>query len=260
MKKRIKDGDSSSLQVVSRAVGVLQYMADHDGPTVGVTQVANAQGISKAAAHRILVTLQQCGVVEFEPETRRYRIGSGVLVLADKYRRDLDIAQLSRDAMRELSAQTKETVILAIRTGWQRVYVDQVIPSREVIMSVQLGRAYPLHAGCSGKVFLAFMPEAEIEEYLARPLEKYTEATVVDPDLLRDELARIRESRCAYSYAERLHGSGAVAAPILSAEGVPVAVLSVCGPAERMRPIVDDHAEALLGAAEVLSAKLGYRV
>jgi IclR family acetate operon transcriptional repressor len=256
---RVQDTDSGSLQVVSRAISVLQFMADHDGPTVGVTQVANGLGISKAAAHRILVTLQQGGLVQFDPDTRRYRIGSGVLGLADKYRRDLDIAQLSRDAMRELSATTKETVILAIRTGWHRVYVDQVIPSREVIMAVQLGRPYPLHAGCSGKVFLAFMPEEEVQAYVAQPLEKYTDNTVVDAVQLRKELEEIRETRHSISYSERLSGAAAVAAPILASDGMPVAVLSVCGPLDRMRPEMDGHSERLLETVNALSAKLGYR-
>ncbi len=42
-----------------------------------------------------------------------------------------------------LSAESRETATLSIRNGDSRMYVDQVVPDREVRMEVAIGVPYP---------------------------------------------------------------------------------------------------------------------
>lgn len=245
--------------MVTRALDVLRYLSEADATTVGVTQVAAELKISKAAAHRILTTLKEGGLVEVDEESRRYRLGPGVLALASRYMGDLDVLETARPLMRSLSLETAETVTISIRTGWERVYVDQVTPVREVKMSVQIGKPFPLHAGSSGKVTLAYMPVDDVETYLKRGLRKVTELTVTDVAELRRQLDHIRGQGYAQSFGERQVGAGSTAAPILDAGGHAVAVMSVCGPIERFREEVDDCSRRLLAVTGQLSARMGYR-
>ena len=167
--------------------------------------------------------------------------------------------QLATAELASVSEDTFETATLSVRTNDIRMYVEQVTPRREVIMSVSMGRPYPLHAGSSSKAFLAFLEKDEIDRYLAEPLVKLTPATVTDRRALARQLREIADRGWAASRGERQEGAASVAAPIFDHAGHPVAVLSVCGPADRFTPEADRYAERLLLSTRKLSARCGYR-
>jgi DNA-binding IclR family transcriptional regulator len=247
-----------TIGTVERAVDVLGAFTEAEGPTLGVTELARQLGLSKAVVHRILTSLRAKGFVTVDQETRRYSLGPAALALGLAYLRHIDVRDQARVVLRELSEETNETATLSIRRGDARIYVDQVTPPREVMMTVQLGHPYPLHAGASSKAFLAQLPEAELARYFSRRLEPLTEITVTDADALRGELADIREKGWAISYGERQEGAGSIAAPVFDHEGRPAAVISVCGPVERFRKEVDGIAPLLVEATRKLSRQLGW--
>ena len=253
------DGEVKTITTVDRAADVLTLFARKPQPTLGVTEIAQELGLSKAAVHRLLTTLAAKGYIRVDRESRRYALGPTVLTLGLAYLERIDIRRLALPVMRDLSAATDETSTLSIRSGWTRVYVDQVTPPREVRMSVQLGQPFPLHAGSSSKAFLAFLDEAEQERYFTEaPLERLTDATIVDVPTLRAELAEIRKRGYARSFGERQAGAASVAAPVLAHLGRPAATISVCGPLERFRDHTEEAAKLLLAATAELSAQLGY--
>jgi DNA-binding IclR family transcriptional regulator len=255
---KVSDDGGKLISTVDRATDVLSLFAEHSEGTLGVTEIAKQLGLSKAVVHRILSTLASKGYVQLDRDSRRYSLGPQVLVLGLTYLDRIDIRRLAAPEMRRLVAVTGETSTLSIRTGWSRVYVDQVTPHNDIRMSVQLGHPYPLHAGSSSKALLAFLPEAEREEYLDRPLEAVTDRTLTDADVLRRELARIRELGYARSISERQLGAASVAAAILDHRGRPAATLSVCGPMERFAEHIDGAAAELLQSAAGVSALLGH--
>lgn len=243
---------------VERAADVLVLFADADTRTLGVTEIADALGLSKPAVHRILASLRTRGLVEVDEESRRYSLGLTAMRLGLAYLDRIDVRALAAPELAELSRRTRETATLSTRTGDQRVYVDQVTPAREVIMTVSLGVPYPLHAGASSKAFLAFLPDTEIDAYLARELGRLTEGTITDADALRAEIREIRARGYAKSFAERQHGAASVAAPVLDHHDRPVAVVSVCGPLERFRQEAEECARVLLETTDRLSARMGH--
>jgi DNA-binding IclR family transcriptional regulator len=120
--------------------------------------------------------------------------------------------------------------------------------------------SYPLHAGSSSKAFLAFLTPEEQKDYFDTvALEQLTTRTKVKREELLAELALIRVRGYASSFGERQQGAGAVAAPLLDFEAKPVAVMSVCGPADRIEPRVEELADALLSETRTLSERLGHR-
>jgi DNA-binding IclR family transcriptional regulator len=245
---------------IERALDALSLFAESDASSLGVTEISQKLGLSKAVVHRILASFRAKGFVELDETSRRYSLGPKILFLGLTYLDRIDILSVAREAMATLSAQTSETATLSIRSGDTRTYVDQVTPPRDVKMQVSLGLPYPLHAGASSKAFLAFLPEAEINAYLsARQLDKLTKQTLVDPRKLRKELAHIREVGYASSFGERMEGAGAVAAPVFGRDGGPAGVISVCGPIERFREEADRAARLLLEQTERASLRLGYR-
>jgi DNA-binding IclR family transcriptional regulator len=248
-----------TILAIERATDVLALFADSDEETLGVTEIAQALGLSKAVVYRILSSFRAKGFVELDESTRRYSLGERTLHLGLAYMNRLDVPHLARPELEGLSRKTEETATLSLRTGWERVYVDQVTPERDVMMMVQIGLRVPLHAGASSKAFLAFLDPEEQQEYLSRSLERLTKLTVTNAKTLRKELGEIRERGYAESFGERMEGAGSVAAPILGHEGRPAAVISVCGPVERFRSEVEATAPVLIEATGRLSRQLGHR-
>lgn len=244
---------------VERAADVLILFSHVDQPDLGVTEIASSLKLSKAVVHRILTTLASKGLVEADEATRRYRLGPVALSLGITYIDRIDLRSLVLPVLRQLAEHTFETATLSLRYGWERMYVDQITPPREVRMTVPLGKTFPLHAGSSSKAFLAFLPDEEIERYLAQPaLISLTEQTLTDADALRQQLDEIRQRGYAVSYGERQAGAGSVAAPVFDHRHQPAAVLSVCGPLERFRDEVPAASRALLDATHELSRQLGH--
>lgn len=248
-----------TIATVERAADVLLHFSEVDQATFGVTEIAEALGLSKAAVHRILASLRTRGLIELDELTRRYFLGVGAMKLGLAYLDRIDLRRIAHPELVALSEHTAETATLSVRSGWTRFYVDQVTPQREVIMSVRLGTPYPLHAGGSSKAFLAFLADDEIDAYLAQPeLARLTPDTVIDRAKLRREITQIRRRGYAQSFAERQPGAASVAAPVLDYRGRPQGVVSVCGPIERFRGEADASAEALLEVTQRLSSRLGY--
>lgn len=249
---------SKTVAAIERAADVLLHFGRSNRADLGVTDIANDLGMSKAAVHRILASLRTRNLIVIDPDTRRYSIGPSAMMLGLSALQRLDVRRLASAELQQISTDTNETATLSIRSSDIRVYVDQVTPPREVIMSVSIGQPYPLHAGASSKAFLAFLEHDEIERYLSKALPKLTKFTVTDRRILAKELQEIAARGWAQSKGERQENAASVAAPVFDHQGRPVAVVSVCGPADRFAPRTRECAARLLESTRRLSAQLGY--
>ncbi len=252
------ENTSQRVATVERAADILLLFTQSGEPNLGITEIAKALGLSKAVVHRILASLRSRGFIDLIEESRRYTLGTSSLSLGLTCLANLDIHTLAGPELKSLSRLTNETATLSIRSGYERFYIDQITPNREIVMSVAMGVTHPLHAGSSSKAFLAWLPEAELTAYLKRKLKPVTSRTVVDPVKLMSEVRAIRAKGYAQSVGERQSGSASVAAPIFDRTGAPIAVISVCGPAERFRSELKDCVPALLESANRLSRRMGY--
>jgi DNA-binding IclR family transcriptional regulator len=249
----------ASTSGVERAAAVLTVFTKAPTSTLGITEIANAVGLSKAVVHRLLNSLRESGLIDVEPSTRRYRLGPMTLALGLTYLANVDLRENARPLLEHLSALTNETATLSLRQGWYRVYIDQVNPLSEVRMTVPIGQPFPLHAGSSSKSILAFLSEAEQNEFFeTQPLEPLTSVTFVNPDALRKELARIVRRGYARSAGERQSGAHSIAAPVFDHSGSVAGAVSICGPAERFSVNSEAAVEDLLLGTRDLSRQLGF--
>jgi len=254
------DTSGQTIIAVERTAQVLSAFAQTDSQTLGVTEISQTLDISKAVVHRVLNTLRTIDYIGIDPATRRYMLGPAALELGLAFLRHVDVRDIAKPVLEELSDKTQETATLSIRSGAHRLYIDQITPPREVKMTVVLGRSFPLHAGGSSKAILANLRADEIESYIADvALEALTPSTITNPDRLMEELARIRRQGYAASANERQPGAASVAAPVFDHSGGPVAAISLCGPAERFQDETDDAAALIVAAGRQLSERMGYR-
>lgn len=227
------------------------------GSSIGVSALSRELGLSKTVVHRILQSLRSRGFVELDPQLREYRLGPSATALGARAVRQLDLRDVAREPLMRLRDATQETTTLSVLAGRHRAYVDQYESPREIRMTVELSRLYPLHAGSSSRVMLAYLPDSESDGIVAAGLGQITDETIVEPDRLRDSLAEVRAQGYATSRGERQAGAGSVAAPIFDARGV-VGAISVCGPLARFDgETVLRYAPAVIAAAHEISTALG---
>jgi DNA-binding IclR family transcriptional regulator len=245
-------------ETAGRVIDVLLLFTD--GPDeLGVSRIARDVGLSKAVVHRILQTLVARGMVTLDQQTRLYRLGPTAAALGARALREFDLRAVAASTLRRLQEETGETVTLTTPVPGGRAYVDQIVSTHEVKMTVEIGRRFPLHAGSSGKCMLAFLPEARREEILAGALTALTDSTRTDPDALRTELEDIRVLGYASSQGERQADAGSVASPVFGLDGDVLGAVSVCGPRSRVTArFVHACAPRVVEAARDISAALGW--
>jgi DNA-binding IclR family transcriptional regulator len=248
-----RTGQPATRQVaaVQRAMAILGELADARAE-LGTNEIARRTGINESTISRILATLVSGGLVEHVTATGRYRLGLGVVRLANAVHERLDIRSLAQPQLAELASRTKETATVSVPGEHEAITLDFVQSPLSVRSVAEVGRPSAAHATAVGKVLLAYggtLPEGA--------LHAYTDRTIVDPAVLAAELARARERGWAEAVGEREEDLNAIAAPVLSPAGTLAAILGVQGPAVRFnKRAMRTAAELLLERAALISAAL----
>lgn len=226
----VRSGQSKLVQSVERALSMLEEVAASVAPLT-TSEVARRAGVNRGTAWRLLSTLEHFHLVERDPLNGRYSVGSSPARLAAASDAG-PLVRRARPVLEEICAELDECVYLMVSTGYTMTVLDEVRASRPVQVNLA-GLDVPLHAGSAGKLFLAFLPQNELDELLSKPLESFTSRTVSDPAQLRAELDRARADRFAVAYQEHLPDWGGASAAVCDRRGIPVAYLNVTVPAYR---------------------------
>jgi DNA-binding IclR family transcriptional regulator len=249
--------DAGPVQSVDRAVAILEILA-RDGEA-GVTEVARELGVHKSTASRLLAALDRRELVAQDTARGKFRLGVGIVRLAGAAGRRLDVVQESRPVCRALAREVGETVNLAILSGRDALYLDQVAGPAALSPHNWAGQRIPLHATSDGKVLLAYLPAAEIADCLAPPLRRFTAHTFTDLAGFPRLLGEVRRRGYATAVDELEDGLTAVAAPVRNAEGNVVASISASGPSFRIpADRIPAMADAVRRAAAEISRRLGW--
>ncbi|GAB3564961.1 IclR family transcriptional regulator [Amycolatopsis endophytica] len=240
--------DNTGTEAAARVADVLLLFAG--GPRyLGVSAISRELGLSKAVVFRILQSLVSRELLATDPDVNGYRLGQAAAALGASALRRFDARTVATPILRRLRDETGETTTLSGLVGDERVYLDQFESPREIKMTVEIGRRFPLHAGSSGKVILAFLPEERQEALLHRPLDSLTDKTITDLGALRTALAEAAREGVAVSLGERQAGAGSVAAPLFGPDGEVHGSISICGPQYRFTPEAIDRYRGLVRAA-----------
>lgn len=247
----------NSVQSVHRAVSILQVLALHGAARV--TEIAAELGVHKSTVFRLLATLEARGLVEQNSERGRYQLGYGVVRLAAGATKMDDLSLLSRPICRQLADTVRETVNVVVHDGHAVISIDQVLGAPAVTTVNWVGQRTPLHATSAGKVFLAHMDPEQLDALLAEGLDTYTPHTIVDPTVLKQHLALVRERGYACTMDEQEIGLAAIGAPIRTLDGHVIAAVTATGPTFRINEdTFPSLAEHVLAAAAEISQRHGY--
>ena len=231
-----------------------------EAPAFGITELATRLGLNKATVFNMLKTLEAHSLVEQLSDTKKYTLGHGIIVLAGTKLAQSELSHVARPHLARLSHETNETTHLAILHRNELLYLEKIESSQPVRVAARIGGRAPLHCTANGKVLLAFQPNEVIEEALRAPRARYTENTIVDPAVLRSQLAEIRQAGYCIEWEEFIADIRGIAAPVFDFNGTVIAAIAVVGPSAR---ITEGQIEALvpltLRTAESISRSLGHK-
>lgn len=254
-----QDQQSQTVQSVSRAVAILRSFTEAE-PERRVTELASQLNLHKSTVSRILSTLQQEGLVSQDPETRKFRLGLGLISLAGVALGQMDVRGVAQPFLSDLVEKSQETVNVTVLEGYECVNVERARSPQPIRYVGWIGRRTPLHCTAAGKVLLAYLPEEDRANYRFMPLVAYTDKTIIDWPVLEESLADIRAQGYAIVHEEYEEGFSAVASPVCNHVGRVVAAVSISGPTYRFGPgRVEEFIDPLRETTDRISAGMGYQ-
>ncbi len=243
------DGDPSAIPPVSatrsveRATALLRLVMTHqDGARL--VDLAEAAGLHKATALRLLGALERDGLIERDPASKRYTLGMDVVVASWISSRGSRLRDSGAAAIRRIADNTGDTAFLSVRNGLDSLCIDRAEGDYPIkTLTLDVGSRRPLGVGAGSLALLAFLPPddcrrmiREVEPRLA-PYRGYT------PDVLRGLVDEAWRHGFAFNPGLIVTAMQAVAVPVMAANGQPLAALSVAAIHERMQP--DRRAQAV---------------
>jgi DNA-binding IclR family transcriptional regulator len=241
-----------------KGLRVLETLARSSSPR-GPSDLARELGLTRSNVHRTLQTLASAGYARQAGDATGYECTLKLFEIASAVMERVDVRRYARSHIQHLAERTEETVHLSALDGPDVVYLDKVECPQPVRAYSTIGGRAPAHCVASGKALLSRLPEAELAALTAGGLTAWTERTITDPDELRRDLTRARESGCAVNRGEWRVSVAGIAAVVFDAAGRPEAAVGVSGPVDRVLPEEDRYRDLVLDAARAISAELGCR-
>ena len=202
--------------IVKKAFSILNIIAKNKRG-MGISEISGLLGISKSTVHGITAALEQAGAVIRDPVSKQYNIGLTLLDLGKVAYERMDFKAIARPVLEELRDECEETVFFGIGNGDKVTIIDKVDSQKDLKITSPVGTSLPLQVGAIGKLFLSLMDPKELENYLQKnPLVSYTPNTIIDIDLYKQELEKVRENGFALDDEEYITGVRAVASGIKS--------------------------------------------
>src|SRR3954467_10200883 len=155
------------IQVIERMTRLLEVLAQHPEP-LGLKQISQYTRLHPSTAHRILSAMSADRIVD-RVEPGSYRLGMRLLELGNLVKSRISVRELALPIMRELHAQTGETVNLSVRQDDEIVYVERTSSGRSAMRIVHvIGARAPLHVTAAGKVFPLEGGSPRLRDYARR--------------------------------------------------------------------------------------------
>jgi DNA-binding IclR family transcriptional regulator len=241
-----------SLSTVEKAVELLYHLHGSPAPQ-GVTAIGRALGLPKSSAHRLLSALSRRGLVE-QDGRGRYAPGIGLVALGLGALEREPVVAAARPVLEQEAEALGETFFLVGARAGRLVVLDKAEGTGFLRAAPRVGEAVPVHPTASGKLYLAFAPEALAP--VEGPFERFTPRTPADAAALAREVALARKRGWAANREEWIPGLAVLAAPIRAAGRMP-AVAAVAAPVTRMRALGEPEvARRTLAAAARIAARL----
>ncbi|SEH42770.1 DNA-binding transcriptional regulator, IclR family [Halopenitus malekzadehii] len=225
------ESDGSTIGSIDTSFAIVTALQDLDG--AGVTELADATGLSKSSVHKHLRSLAKHDFVTKDGD--EYALGLRYLDLGAHVRSRIPGSAQIKHKLRELADETGESAQFAVEERGHAVVVYREVSHGGVYSRGRVGRRFHPHQTAAGKAILARRSDQWIAELIdRRGLPAATPHTITDREELFEEIRATRERGVALNSEESTEGLRAVAVPVTDPDGDVLGAFAVAGPTHRI--------------------------
>ena len=224
----------SGTQSIERALLLMREIAAHNRTGSRLLDLASRTGLQRPTVHRMLKCLALEDMVQQDPDTHRYFLGSMVFELGLTAAPRFNLREICHPAMTRIAEATGDTVFLTQRSGLDAVCVDRQEGTFPIkTFTLEIGMRRPLGVGTGSLAILSALSEDEQKHVIASNAPRLTEYGLTPTSLL----AQVKRAQ-KFGYAVRemptLAGVRSVGRALHNQSGVAFAALSVSAISSRM--------------------------
>ncbi|ACZ01048.1 IclR family transcriptional regulator [Streptobacillus moniliformis] len=247
-----------SVQSIDRAMQLLEILSQ--GTNFALSDLCKKSKLNKTTAFRILHSLKENGYVKqnkkglYSLTFKMFRVGNRII-------QNIDFTQPAKSYITKLAFETNQTIHLVIRDGSQILYIDKFSPenSSNNMEWSKIGRRAPMHCTSAGKAILAYCSEEDINNIWNQTEKiKYTARTIVNLDVLMDNLKLVKKNGYSVEYEEYELGLYCIGCPIFNSKSEVCGALSISIPLSEKEQTKTFFVEKIKDCSVKISKKLGY--
>lgn len=196
---------------------------------LSLTELSKALNLPKATVYRLCSTLVEYDFLRFDQNLRNYFLGLKLFTLGAIVFSSFSIRRAASAHLTQLQSKLGETVFLGVLEEDDLIYIDKREDVRKPIrFASDIGTRRPPYFGMLGQVLMAFLEDKEVVRILKRnPLVAFTKKSIIDRDVFKERLQKIRKQGFHVDEGEALEGITGISAPIRDYEGKVIAAVGV---------------------------------
>jgi DNA-binding IclR family transcriptional regulator len=242
---------------VARAFDILAEVANARGDA-GISELARRLDLSKSTVHGLVRSLFDIGVLEQNPQTKKFCLGPALVELAFKSWNFLQVREKAQPEINRIRDRIGETVFLGLLSREEATIIATAEADKPLKISSPPGTSIPLLTGAVGKIAMAQLGTEAARAYLqSHALPRFTDRSIIDLEDYLEEIDRVRERQgFAIDDGEYLPGVRAVAAPLDNRRGLPLAVWVVGFSTSMSDDRLGEIAQQTVSGAQALRRRL----
>jgi IclR family pca regulon transcriptional regulator len=248
--------DPSFMTSMARGLAVVKAFSDQRR-AMTIAQLSHKTGIPRAAVRRCLYTLKKLGYAG--SDANNFFLKPKILTLGYSYLSSTPLTVSAQPCLNQVSTTVGESCSLAVLEQGEVLYISRSQTTRIVSIALNAGSRLPAYCTSLGRVMLASLSKAELDNYFARvPLLPITARTVVSEERLRKILAETAAQGYAIVEEELEIGLRSIAVPVRGASGAVAAALNIGAQSARVsrEQMENEFLPVLLNGASELSVLL----
>ena len=221
-------------QSIERALTLLREIAAHNRSGSRLLDLATRTALQRPTVHRMLKCLANENMVQQDPDTHRYFLGSMAFELGLTAAPRFNLREICHPALTRIAEATGDTVFLTQRSGLDSVCLDRregAFPIKT--FTLEIGMRRPLGVGTGSLAILSALSDDEIQRVVGANAARLPEYGL-NPGTLLSQVRRSQKLGYALREVPGLAGVRSVGQTLRNQSGIAFAALSVSTISSRM--------------------------
>jgi DNA-binding IclR family transcriptional regulator len=229
-----ESGRLSGTQSIERALTLMREIAAHNRTGSRLLDLASRTGLQRPTVHRMLKCLALENMVQQDPDSHRYYLGSMVFELGLTAAPRFNLREICHPAMNRIADATGDTVFLTQRSGLDSVCVDRQEGTFPIkTFTLEIGMRRPLGVGTGSLAILSALSDDEVRRVVAANTARLPEYGLTPSSLLA-QVKRAQKLGYAVREMPTLAGVRSIGHAIHNQGGMAFAALSLSAISSRM--------------------------